>query len=113
MMSRRTANPWATPKATKLRYQEGIARRAAALTTAFTRRSFLGRFSAGALALALPVWRNLEAQAQTVPVTKRFLGIFTPNGTVTDQFFPAQGPHDVLPPILLPLDAFKSRFMTL
>jgi len=97
----------------KLAYQQGIARRAAALTSAVTRRSFLSKFSAGALALSLPVWRNLEAQAQTIPVPKRFFGIFTPNGTVTDQFFPAQGPHGTLPAILQPLDAFKSQFMTL
>ncbi len=87
--------------------------RALRVKTLVTRRSFLSNLSAGALALTLPVWRSLEAKAQTAPVTKRLFVFFTPNGTLPEQFFPASGPLLTLPPLLAPLDAFKNQLLVL
>ena len=86
--------------------------RAERVVTPVSRRSFLGKLSAGALTLSLPVWRSFEANAQ-VAANKRFFSFFTPNGTVTDQFFPTDPNLATLPPLLAALEAFKSKLLVL
>ncbi len=94
-------------------HRERIRRRAATVKTPITRRSLLTRFGAATLALTLPVWRHMEASAQTLPAQKRLFVFFTPNGMVPGQFFPKPGAELVLSPILSPLETYRDKLLVL
>ena len=87
--------------------------------TRITRRRLLGGMSALSVALTSPIWRRATAFGQDArkPVAKRFIGIFSANGTIGSAFFPAGGGSEAslgsLPPILAPLDAHKARLLVL
>jgi hypothetical protein len=74
----------------------------------------------GSLAIALtsPIWRPSTAFGQDAGVApkKRFIGLFSPNGTIPSAFFPAGTAADTplsLGPILAPLEKHKSRLLVL
>jgi hypothetical protein len=74
----------------------------------------------GSLAIALtsPIWRPSTAFGQDAGVApkKRFIGLFSPNGTIPSAFFPAGTAVDTplsLGPILAPLERHKSRLLVL
>jgi hypothetical protein len=70
-----------------------------------SRRTFLR--GAGGIALALPLLEAMEARADTPQ--KRFIALFTPNGTLRDDWLP-QGTEDqfTLSTILAPLAPYQS-----
>jgi hypothetical protein len=74
----------------------------------------------GSLAIALtsPIWRPSTAFGQDAGIgpKKRFIGLFSPNGTIPSAFFPAGTAADTpltLGPILAPLEKHKSRLLVL
>ena len=83
------------------------------LRTKLTRRRLLGGQSALTVALTSPIWRRATAFGQDAsrPAAKRFIGIFSANGTIASAFFPqgnaADAPLDTLPAILAPLAAHR------
>jgi hypothetical protein len=89
------------------------------LRTKVTRRRLLTGLSAATVALTSPIWRRATAFGQdaTQPASKRFIGIFSANGTIGSAFFPEQtaddAPLDALPSILAPLEAHKQRLLVL
>ncbi len=91
--------------------QARIRQAADSLTTPITRRSVLKGLGLGALTLAAPIWRPL--QAQTVDPNQRFFAIFHPNGTVKDDFFPDSGAAVTSSRILAPLANFEDRLLLL
>jgi hypothetical protein len=72
---------------------------------------------AGSIAIALP-WLEImgsprAAHAQAQPA-RRFVGVYTPGGTVLDRFWPTGGESDfVLSPILEPLEPVRSKLLIL
>jgi hypothetical protein len=71
-----------------------------------------------AVALTSPIWRSATAFGQDAGVApkKRFIGLFSANGTIPAAFFPAGTAADApltLGPILSPLEKYKSRLLVL
>src|SRR5687768_8637067 len=78
----------------------------------FARRTFLG--GAGAAAITMPFWRSLETRAQEAPIPKRLLLLFSPNGTIPQEFFPTGTERDFdFRRILAPLTPFKDQIVVL
>ncbi|MFM8282807.1 MAG: DUF1552 domain-containing protein [Planctomycetaceae bacterium] len=85
------------------------------------RRAFLRRLGLGPA--VLPFLGNLPSLAgQRGPDKQRLVVLFTPDGTVRKNFWPAAGsfvagpdgpPPSPLPPILAPLEPFRDRLLTL
>jgi len=89
------------------------------LRTAVSRRKLLGGLGALTVALTSPIWKaaTVFGQDANAKAAKRFIGVFSANGTVAKQFF-QQGvgtdlPFTSLSPILAPLDAYKDKLMVL
>jgi hypothetical protein len=84
------------------------------LRTRLSRRKLLGGLGALTVALTTPVWRaatSFGQDANTRP-PRRFIGIFSANGTIASAFFPG-GPDLTLGPILAPLAAHRDRLIVL
>ncbi|MBC8126128.1 MAG: DUF1552 domain-containing protein [Gloeobacteraceae cyanobacterium ES-bin-144] len=79
-----------------------------------TRRRFLQQLGLSAAALPfLPALPSL-AQSTTAGGMRRIIFVFTPNGTIPQEFWPDEtGPDFKLKRILTPLEPFKNRLMTL
>jgi hypothetical protein len=78
----------------------------------FARRTFLG--AAGAAAITMPFWRTLSSRAQEAPIPKRLLLLFSPNGTIPQEFFPTGTERDFsFKRILAPLTPFKDQIVVL
>lgn len=89
------------------------------LRTALSRRKLLGGLGALTVALTSPIWKaaTVFGQDANAKAAKRFIGVFSANGTVAKSFF-QQGvgtdlPFTSLSPILAPLDAYKDKLMVL
>jgi hypothetical protein len=86
--------------------------------TAMSRRRLLRGLGAATAVLTTPVWRAATAFGRDVRAAKRFIGIFSANGTVPTAFFPAL-PRDTteapltLGPILAPLEKWKAKLLVL
>jgi hypothetical protein len=89
------------------------------IRTKLSRRKLLSGMSLATIALTSPIWRNATAFGQdaTRPASKRFIGIFSANGTIGSAFFPASGASDAalttLPAILAPLEDYKDKLLVL
>ncbi len=80
-----------------------------------TRRRLLRNVGGLAAALASPVWRPATTFASG-PAAKRFIGVFSANGTIPSAFFPpgsAPSAPLTLGPILTPLQKHLSKLMVL
>lgn len=91
------------------------------LRTRCTRRRLLAGMGALSVAITSPVWRVASAfgqDARRAPA-RRFIGMFSANGTIASAFFPAGSAKDLplsaatLPRILKPLDKHISRLSVL
>lgn len=86
--------------------------------TKVSRRRLLGGLGALTVALTSPIWRaaTVFGKDAAAPAAKRFIGIFSANGTIASEFFPALA-NNVgalkLPRILAPLEAHKSKLLVL
>ncbi|MET0592582.1 MAG: DUF1552 domain-containing protein [Polyangiaceae bacterium] len=88
------------------------------LRTKVSRRRLLQGMSSLAIALTSPIWRSATAFGQDAGAApkKRFIGLFSANGTIPGAFFPAGTAADsplTLGPILAPLEKYKSRLLVL
>src|SRR5882762_7669164 len=90
------------------------------LRTALTRRRLLSGLGPLAVALSSPIWRPATAFGADAgapgPGAKRFIGLFSPNGTIPSAFFPAGAASNVplaLGPILTPLEKHKAKMLVL
>lgn len=78
----------------------------------FSRRTMLRGAALGAGALTLPFARSLTGQATDGAPHKRFIAMFTPNGTIADAWTPAGTETSfTLGRILQPLEPFKSKLI--
>lgn len=89
------------------------------LRTAISRRKLLGGLGALTVAISSPIWRaaTVFGQDANAKAAKRFIGVFSANGTIAKSFF-QQGagsdiPFTTMSPILAPLDAYKDKLMVL
>jgi hypothetical protein len=89
--------------------------------TTFSRRRLLSGLGALTVALTSPVWRPSTVfgkDGSTKPL-RRFIGVFSANGTIASQFFPAGTASDMplnpsmLGRILAPLSAHTSQMLVL
>ncbi len=88
------------------------------LRTHLSRRRLLGGLGALSVALTSPVWRSATVFGQDAnqPAARRFIGIFSANGTVASDFFPAGTAADsplTLGRILAPLEAHRDKLLVL
>jgi hypothetical protein len=89
------------------------------LRTRLTRRRLLGGLSALTVTLTSPIWRRATAFGQDAsqPGARRFIGIFSANGTIGSAFFPpgdaGEAPLTTLGPILAPLETHKQKLVIL
>jgi hypothetical protein len=88
------------------------------LRTTLSRRRLLGGMSALGVALTSPIWRNATAFGQDAnqPAAKRFIGMFSANGTIGSEFFPAGAATEApltLGRILAPLEAHREKLLVL
>ncbi|HEY6078102.1 MAG TPA: DUF1552 domain-containing protein [Polyangiaceae bacterium] len=89
------------------------------LRTIISRRKLLGGMSALTVALASPIWKSATAFGQdaNAKAAKRFIGVFSANGTIAKQFFQtgteSELPLTTMAPILAPLDAYKDKLTVL
>ncbi|HEX3694990.1 MAG TPA: DUF1552 domain-containing protein [Polyangia bacterium] len=86
--------------------------------TKFSRRRLLRGMGATAMALTSPVWKTATAFGAdaSAPAAKRFIGIFSANGTIPKAFFPSDTATDApltLSPILMPLKTYQSKMLVL
>jgi hypothetical protein len=86
--------------------------------TTLTRRRLLGGLSALTAALTSPVWRSstVFGQDANTAAGKRFIGIFSANGTIASDFFPKTDALDsplTLGQILTPLSEHQARLLVL
>lgn len=86
--------------------------------TALSRRKLLGGLGALTVAVTSPIWRTATVfGADTkAPAARRFIGLFSANGTIQKDFFQAGNGSGVpisLGRILAPLEAHKAQLMTL
>ncbi|HWZ90822.1 MAG TPA: DUF1552 domain-containing protein [Polyangiaceae bacterium] len=89
--------------------------------TALSRRRLLGGLGALSVALTSPIWRSATvfgADASVKPL-RRFIGVFSANGTIASEFFPAgSAPDTPLTPamlgrILAPMSAHTAQMLIL
>lgn len=87
------------------------------LRTILSRRRLLGGLGATCVALTAPIWRSSTVFGQDAQVgaAKRFIGIFSANGTVGSDFFPnsSGGSALTLGEILAPLSDHLARLLVL
>ena len=89
------------------------------LRTTLHRRKLLGGLGALTVALTSPIWRSATVFGQdaNVKAAKRFIGIFSANGTIAKSFFKdgagSEIALDTLSPILAPLEAHKDKLLVL
>src|SRR5262245_3236987 len=87
------------------------------LRRAHGRRAFLKALGlgAGGLAAGLPLLESLRVNADEAPaVPRRLLVLFTPNGTILDEFFvPSEDGSVQLGRILSPLAPFRDQLLLL
>lgn len=85
------------------------------LTIQSNRRQFLKRMGISAAALPfLPYLPTFASPIATASRRQRIIFLFSPNGTVPDDFWPdAQGPDFALKRILAPLAPYQDRMLTL
>jgi hypothetical protein len=89
------------------------------LRTAISRRKLLGGLSALTVALASPIWRpaTVFGQDANTKAAKRFLGIFSANGTVGKSFWQSGAGTDIplgtMTPILSSLETYKDKLLVL
>jgi hypothetical protein len=87
--------------------------------TRFTRRRLLGGLGGLTVALTSPIWRPATAFGAAAKPARRFIGVFSANGTIPGAFFPsATGPDTPLAlgpecRILAPMAAYKSKMLVL
>ena len=87
--------------------------------TKFTRRRLLGGLGGLTVALTSPIWRPATTFGAAPKPAKRFIGVFSANGTIPGAFFPnatgADTPLTLGPEcrILAPLAAYKSKILVL
>jgi hypothetical protein len=89
--------------------------------TALTRRRLLGGMGALTVALTSPIWRaaTVFGQDASAKPLRRFIGVFSANGTIAAEFFPkttgADAPltSDSLGRILAPMAAHVSQMLVL
>lgn len=89
------------------------------LRTALSRRKLLGGLGALTVALSSPIWRaaTVFGQDAKAKAAKRFIGIFSANGTVAPSFFQSGAgseiPLSTMTPILAPLETYKDKLLVL
>jgi hypothetical protein len=87
------------------------------MRTQLSRRRLLGGMSALTVALASPIWRSATAFGQDAnEKKKRFIGVFSANGTIQSEFFPNATAADTpltLGKILAPLAAYQAKISLL
>ncbi len=88
------------------------------LRTELSRRRLLRGLGAFSVALTSPVWRPATAFGKdaVAPPAKRFIGLFSANGTIPAAFFPPGAQSDIpltLGPILTPLESHKASMLVL
>jgi len=87
--------------------------------TKFTRRRLLGGLGAATVALTAPIWKSATSFGAAAKPAKRFIGVFSANGTIASAFFPNTTASDsplTLGPecrILAPMAAYKSKMLVL
>jgi hypothetical protein len=88
--------------------------------TKFTRRRLLGGLGGLTVALTSPVWRPATSFGAVAKPAKRFIGVFSANGTIPEAFFPggtaADVPLTIAPDtnkILAPLAAYTNKMLVL
>ncbi|MEA2701254.1 MAG: hypothetical protein QOI66_5525 [Myxococcales bacterium] len=86
--------------------------------TRISRRRLLRGMGATAVALTSPIWRPATAFGASAPgrAAKRFIGIFSANGTIPSAFFPSGTAQDsplTFGRILAPLEAYKDKTLVL
>ena len=88
------------------------------LRTTLSRRRLLGGLGALTVTLTSPIWRSATAFGKdgNAPRPRRFIGIFSANGTVARAFFPESTASEsslTLGPILAPLAQHRERLVVL
>ena len=89
------------------------------LRTAISRRKLLGGLGAATVALSSPIWRaaTVFGQDANAKAAKRFIGVFSANGTIAKSFFQqgtaSEVPFTTMSPILAPLDMYKDKLLVL
>jgi len=87
--------------------------------TKFTRRRLLGGLGGLTVALTAPLWKPATTFGAAGKPAKRFIGVFSANGTIQSAFFPnatgADNPLTLGPEcrILAPMAAYKSKMLVL
>ncbi len=89
--------------------------------TALSRRRLLGGMGALSVALTSPIWRSATVFGQDAAAKplRRFIGVFSANGTIASEFFPAGSVSDtpltpaILGRILAPMAAHTSQMLVL
>ena len=87
--------------------------------TKFTRRRLLGGLGGLTVALTAPIWRSATTFGAPAKPAKRFIGVFSANGTIASAFFPTTtvtyGPLTLGPTtrILAPMAAYASKMLVL
>ncbi|HEX6242885.1 MAG TPA: DUF1552 domain-containing protein [Polyangiales bacterium] len=86
--------------------------------TVLSRRRLLRGMSALTVALTSPVWRSATAFGQdaNAKAAKRFIGVFSANGTIAKEFFPSTSAADgalTLGKILAPLRDYQAQMTVL
>jgi len=86
--------------------------------TALSRRKLLGGLGALTVAVTSPIWRTATVFGAdaNAPAARRFIGVFSANGTIAKDFFPqgiGSGSPLTLGRILDPLKAHVSKMMVL
>jgi len=87
--------------------------------TKFTRRRLLGGLGGLTVALTAPIWKPATTFGAVATPVKRFIGVFSANGTIGASFFPnvtgADNPLTLGPEcrILAPMAAYTSKMLVL
>ena len=87
--------------------------------TKFTRRKLLGGLGGLTVALTAPIWKQATTFGAPAKPAKRFIGVFSANGTIASAFFPSStGPDNPLTlgpecRILAPMAAYKTKMLVL
>lgn len=84
--------------------------------TTISRRKLLRGVGGLTAALSSPVWRPATLFAATGPAVKRFIAVFSANGTIPSAFFPpgtASSAPLTLGPILAPLEKHLAKLMVI
>jgi len=88
------------------------------LRTSISRRKLLGGLGALTVALTSPIWKaaTVFGQDANAKAAKRFIGLFSANGTIAKSFFQQEDGSDLpisLMPILKPLETHKDKLLVL